>query len=361
MARKRKHSGPAWIFGRRKVHTKFGGGEVAGIPMVRNRLLALKKNFPEDLSSGHVFLEVGVKERYSGLNKPGIITYPTLSAGIKDGVYPHWSAMTAPAFALDECELGSILNDDADVRQRARWAHLTAMKWSRKLKRDGLGEGISIWWPAFDSGLNRGPLSKLDREKARKMLVAFWAETMKIALKDAEISADLEDDEPLMWFEYKPSVPGVLDFFPTMKSAIWFCNEVNNLVGQRVFVINLEFAHALIGGDTVLEAVKMQIDANMFYRFFHGNSAELAIVKWNEDGTEIEAGTPGDDKDWAMGEGGQDRWQDQEDALELMLGTGQDLIIEHDIDPSGENPIECYTRSRANAEQMIANIEEKNA
>jgi hypothetical protein len=355
-AQKITHSIPAWILGERKVHPKFGGGIVAGIPQVKNRLLAIKKNFPNDLSSGHVFLEIGVNGKYAGLNKPGIINCDTLFIGIERGFFPKWSAMTAPAFALDGAELGSILNEDAAVRERARWAHLAAIKWSRKLKKDDLGEGISIWWPAFDGELNRGPLSELNRQKAREMLIDWWVETMKIALNDPEITEGLRDNEPLMWFEYKPSVPAVLDFFPTMQSAIWFCIRVNEMVGRRVFVINLEFAHALIGGETVKGAVEKQIKADLFYRFFHANSAELAIVEWNSAGKEILAGTPGDDKDWAIGEGGEERWNDQEKAIGLMLATGQDIIIEHDIDPSGENPIECYARSRANAEKMIANI-----
>jgi hypothetical protein len=356
MAQKITHSCPAWILGRRKVHPKFGGNEVAGIFKVQKRLSTIKECFSNDLSSGHVFLEIGVNGKYAVLNKPGIINCNTLFSGIVSGIFPKWSAMTAPAFGLDGAELGSILNEDPAVRARALWAHLTAMRWSRQLKRDGMGEGISIWWPAFDTKTNRGPLSRLNPQKARQMLVDWWVAAMNIALKDPKITEGLGEEERLMWFEYKPSVPGVLDFFPTMQSAIWFCKEVNNRVGRRVFAINLEFAHALIGGETVKSAVEKQIHADLFYKFFHGNSAELAIIKWNDEGTEILAGTPGDDKDWAMGEGGEERWKDQEDAIGLMLATGQDIIIEHDIDPSGESPIECYARSRANAERMIAHI-----
>jgi hypothetical protein len=97
----------------------------------------------------------------------------------------------------------------------------------------------------------------------------------------------------------------------------------------------------------------MQIKAGLFNNFLHANSAELAVVEWNEDGTKIVRGPPGDDADWAVGEGSEGRWEDQVAAVKLMLNLGTEIAVEHDIDSAGEDPMECFARSRANFDKMV--------
>jgi len=42
--------------------------------------------------------------------------------------------------------------------------------------------------------------------------------------------------------------------------------------------------------------------------------------------------------------------------LDWAKETGQPIIAEHDIDPSGDDPRDYYARSRANFDQMLAQV-----
>lgn len=341
------HCFPAWVAGPRSLHPKFGGGViVGGIEEVEDRLVAIKKRFPDDLSSGHVFHEVGVAINdkafaHSGYSSPNAISFSRLKDGIAKGKYPKWSAMTAPAFGLGIPD-GMILNPDLQYVEMAEGAHRQAIIWSRELAQAGLGRGYNIWWPAFDSYLAFGPLSLIGYDEAVKRLEDFWAKL-------------LGSPEPgaTMCLEYKPSVPGRLDFMPTMKSAVAFCKRVNERIGRKAMTINLEWAHALIGGQTVAEATKLQVEAGMFSGLVHVNSADLAIVHWDHTGTLILKGTPGDDADWPVGFGSQERYDDQLEAVRILDGLGVDIVAEHDIDPAGINPFEYYQWSREILEIML--------
>jgi len=289
-------------------------------------------------------------------NSPNAIGWEKLLAGVQEGIYPNISALTAPAFGLKETINGATLSDDPVIVGKARKGHLLAMRRSRVLKRLGIGKGYSIVWPASDSTSHAGPLSLLDRVIARQRMIAFWVKTLKMALDDPLIAEGLGPNEPLMWFEFKPNIPGVLDFFPTMQAAIAFCEEVNRQVGRVVIVINVEWAHLLIGGMDVITGTKMQIDAGLFYELVHVNWAQLAIIEWNKTYTEIKAGSPSEDFDWQVGAGTEEDWAMQREAVRLMLETGQNVTFEHDIYPAGQDPVEFYDLSRGNLEKMISEI-----
>jgi len=181
----------------------------------------------------------------------------------------------------------------------ARQGHITGIRRSLDFKEADIGLGHYIWWPAFDANLHRGHLSKMTIEEAWEKLANFWVNILQNL------------PEAVVVCEYKSSVPSALDWIPTMKAAIAFCKLVNEKLGRCGMAINLEWAHALIGGQTVAEATRMQIDAELFHNFVHANSAELAIIEWNETGTQIVRSPPGDDADWAVGEGSEGRWEDQ--------------------------------------------------
>ena len=342
------HCCPAWTAGPRQTHPKFGGGIiVGGIGRVEDRLVAIHQAFPDDFSSGHNYLEVRLDgDEYEVCNKPEAISCERLYEGIKEKVFPKWSAFTSPAFALPGIEDGAILNENPYIVARARVGHLTAITRSREFRRKNIGLGHTIWWPARDSRLHRGPLSKMGVEEAWERLFNFWVDVAQKIKKP-------DDDSFTMLLEYKPSVPGDLDFIPTMKAAIKFCIELNKRVGWKFMGINLEWAHALIGGQTVEEATRQQLAAGLFGGLVHVNSAQLAMIRWDSPGRAILEGTPGDDSDWAVGEGGKERWNDQLAAVKLLLGSGIFITFEHDIDPSGEDSMACYARSRGNLEKMI--------
>ncbi|MEK9180719.1 MAG: hypothetical protein AAB871_00610 [Patescibacteria group bacterium] len=358
------HVCPSWIAGPRSAHSKFGGGVViGGIKRVEDRLLAIKERFPNDRSSGHVFHEVAYGDPvYAHLNNPNAISFADLLKGMEAGKYPLWSAMTSPAFGLPGVENGAILNPNPEIVAIAHYGHTTAIRWSKLLKKLGLGLGHTIWWPAFDSRLHRGLLSSMCVEQAWEKLFAFWIRILQ-AIPDEDVCEEGDVEH-----EYKPAVPGERDWIPTPQASRNFCLELNRRVGRKAMVINTESAHPLIGGFTVKEATSIQLGIDdrtplkvdspgcLFDGLVHVNSAELAIVQWNSTGIEIVAGTPGDDSDWAVGEGGEERWDDQQEAVGLLNETGMVIAAEHDIDPSGEDPMECYARSRANLETMIANV-----
>jgi len=344
------HCCPAWTLGPRQTHPKFGGGIiVGGINLVADRLIAIHEKFPDDFSSGHNFLEVRLDGVYESCNKPEATSCGWLCSGIEEKMFPKWSAFTSPAFALPGIENGAILNENPDIVSRAKAGHIAAIKRSWKFKKKNIGLGHTIWWPARDSRLHRGPLSKMSTEDAWEHLFEFWVSV-------ARMVGDPGDGLFTMLLEYKPSVPGDLDFIPTMKAAIKFCLELNKRVGWKFMGINLEWAHALIGGETVEDATRAQLAAGLFGGLVHVNSAQLAMIRWDSPGTKILEGTPGDDSDWAVGEGGKERWNDQQTAVKFLLDSGIFITFEHDIDPAGEDPIECYTRSRDNLEKMISTV-----
>jgi hypothetical protein len=357
------HSCPSWILGLRPADFKFSTGIISGIKMVEDRLLAIKASFPDDLTSFHVFLECLFGN--SEANSPDAIAWDALVKGVKEGIFPSLSAFTAPAFGFKGIESsGGILSDDSATVEVARQAHLEAMRRSAFFANLGLGKRISIFWPGWISRTKLGYLSTLNPDVARERMTRFWIDTLNIALEDPTIAEGLEEDQPVMYDEFKPDEPGLADYFPTMQAAAKFATDVNNGVGRKVMSINLEFAHALIGGETVTSAVKKQIAAGLFDGFVHVNSAALAIVKWNKAGTKILKGATARDYDWMVGEDADgcdensETWLDQQEAVRLMVETGQDIVFEHDINHAGrvENPIDFYAESRSNLEKMLLKI-----
>jgi hypothetical protein len=88
-------SAPAWAWGPRPSNPKFGGGlMVAGIPLVVDRLIAVKgltmklglSEEDEVRSSGHVLHEIKTgMERYKKFNSPQAISFRELQIGIRGG------------------------------------------------------------------------------------------------------------------------------------------------------------------------------------------------------------------------------------------------------------------------------------
>jgi hypothetical protein len=219
------------------------------------------------------------------------------------------------------------------------------IEWSSLLSLKSFGRGHSIWWPGKDSRHLVGPLSKeeMPRDIAVKGLEEFFVELLRVYPK------------AVIKFEFKPDIPGWRDYFPTMVAAVAFCEKVNQRLNRKAMVINLEWAHSLIGGNNVKDDTEYQIEHGMFAGLVHVNSAEKALVVWNNDGTEILEGTPGDDSDWPVGRGTEERRKDQKEAVRRLDRQGWVIDAEHDIDPSAEtdDPFDCYAESRRNLIEMI--------
>lgn len=339
-----KHSFPSWALGPRSAHPKFGGGVIiGGIEKVADRLIAIKDNFPEDLTSFHLLHELKTDiEEYAHLNSPNAISFKDLVAGIECGKYPRVAALTVPAFGIPGVENGSILSLDEEVAERARKLHIEAIEKAYELTLSDLGEGIVIWWPAFDSKSEYHcfDIPLLEDDEAWQRLVDFWVSV-------------LDETQGVVHLEWKPAVPGDQDYINSIDRAIKFCCEVNAKLDYDAMLINNEWAHLLIGGCSVERGTLLTIEAGLFSGFFHANSAELAIVEIDPETGAVLKGAPGDDKDWFVGAGGSERWEDQLKAVQAIMKFDGNLIAEHDIDPSGDDPVEYYRKSRNNLEQMM--------
>lgn len=346
---------PAWALGPRASNSKFGGGIIlAGVQMVSDRLFGIKKlskmlglkGSQELRSSGHVLHEVKTDiKAYQEYNAPTAISFQDLKAGIRNGIFPPWVAMTAPQFGFKGAERGGMVSGNYADYEMAKALHIEAIARSQELKEAGLGAGISIWWPAWTSRKVDDPNNPpMEFQKAWQTMLAFWVDVLKTT-------------NGVMWLEWKPGDPGI-DYLMTLELAILFCKAVNSALGRTAMYINNEFAHVLISGIDVAYGVKMTIDAGLFSMFVHANSGQkmpISIQTMLESGKRPEDILIGMDWDWAVGVGGQDIWNDQMRAIGLMDRANQKVIYcEHDVNPSGLDPFEVFKCSILNRRDMLA-------
>ncbi len=351
------HSIPTWTMGPRGANPKFQSGvELAGIASVADRMTAiteLSSNIKTAgerplLTSAHILHEIkSPNPKYRRFNSPNAITFGDLTKGIKRGDFPHILAVTAPAFGFPGVERGAILSSDPKKVQMAKDLHIEAIKRAKELKEMGLGEGIVIWWPAFDSRrldlLDQPPMSLKD---ALDRMADFWIDVLKTT-------------NGKVWLEWKPSDPGI-DYICTLKLAIDFCARINKAFDHRVMFINNEWAHFLIGGLPVYEGTKRTIEAELFTGFLHVNSAQLLPISLEvliQEGSDIQDIATGVDWDWVVGMGGQHRWSDQERAVDIIdccpAKAATTIYAEHDINPAGQDPITSAGVSISNLERML--------
>ncbi len=351
------HSSPTWIWGPKSVNSKFGGGIISGgYASVDERLRLIKREFPEDLTSGHFLHEIQTDiDGLKHFNNKNAISWKGLVDGINRGIYPSIAALTVPAFGIKGVEDGALLSPNPAICEMYFRLHVDSIVKTSWLKQEGFGRAIHIVWPAWDSQrMNHGaPGTKpLAREAAWERLVTTWVDICRAAMKKLD-KMKIASDGPLFWLEWKPEDPGQ-DYINTPGLAIRWCKEVNRRLEAEKAAINNEWAHALIGGTTVEECTDETIKAGLFTGFVHVNSANLAIVKFDEMTGELLEGAPAYDMDWYVGAGGQKRWDDQQRAVKLILASGKPPLFEHDIDPAGDNPRDYYAQSRENLEKMIA-------
>ncbi|MGA2417951.1 MAG: hypothetical protein ABSF55_01835 [Candidatus Staskawiczbacteria bacterium] len=351
---------PAWALGPRSSNSKFGGNIIlAGIPEVSERLVAVtalsrKLGLAGDealRSSGHILLEVKtVNRKYQRHNAPGAISFRDLKAGIRSGKFPRWVAMTAPQFGFKGAERGGMISKNPADREMARELHLEAITRSQELADAGLGAGINIWWPAWASRKVDDPKNPpMEFQKAWETMLAFWVELLRFT-------------GGTMWLEWKPGDPGI-DYLMTLELAIKFCEAVNRALGRKAMLINNEFAHILISGISVEEGVHMTVAAGLFSEFVHANSGQRMPVRIQsllDSGTRPEDILIGTDWDWAVGVGGQATWDDQQRAIGIMDRASQKVIhqnvmyCEHDVNPSGLDPLKVFQLSIHNRRKMLA-------
>jgi hypothetical protein len=356
MATKWIDSVPAWAIGPRASNSKFGGGIIlAGIPLVPDRLLAVKElsswlgleGDDELRSSGHILHEVRTSiKAYQKYNDPAAISFRDLKAGISSGKFPRWVAMTAPQFGFKGAERGGMISRNLADRNMARALHIEAITRSQELEEAGLGAGINIWWPAWTSRRVDDPEhSPMEFNEAWDTMLAFWDDVLTVT-------------GGVMWLEWKPGDPGI-DYLMTLELAISFCKAVNVELGRTAMFINNEWAHVLLSGIDVADGTQMTVNAGLFSKFFHANSGQMLpyeIKTLLESGMKPEEILIGTDWDWAVGVG-RHNWDDQQKAIGIMDNADQQVIYcEHDVNPSGLDPLKVFELSIRNRQKMLANV-----
>ncbi|MCX6723764.1 MAG: hypothetical protein NT155_01155 [Candidatus Staskawiczbacteria bacterium] len=354
MATKWIDSAPAWAWGPRASNSKFGGGIIlAGIKKVVDRLLAVKKlskrlglkGDEEVRSSGHILLEVKTEiKKYKEHNAPGAISFKELKAGIASGKFSKWVAMTAPQFGFRGAERGGMISLNKSDRIMARDLHIEAITRSQELEQAGLGAGVNIWWPAWTSRRLGNPKNPpMDDKEAQDLMLNFWLDVLKTT-------------GGTMWNEWKFGDPGS-DYLMTIGQAIGFCKTLNQVLGRPAMFINNEFAHILGSGISVADGVQQTVDAGLFCKFVHANSGQRLPVSID---SLLKAGVAPDqipiliDWDWAVGVGGEATWKDQQEAIGIMDKTDQAVIYcEHDVNPSGLDPLKVFEMSIRNRQKML--------
>jgi len=368
------HSIPAWTMGPRSANPKFQTGIILnGIPLVEDRLLALMRlnakletrDEQPLLTSVHVLHEVKTRNpRLARYNSPSAIHPDKLMSGIRRGKFPRILAVTAPAFGFKGAQNGGILADDNTM---AIELHREALSLAERLKDEGLGEGVVIWWPSFDSR-RMNVLKPINMRRTKRMsakeLVSVYLDLFEgltheeawVSLKEFWVQ-QLQDDGKVH-LEWKSVDPGDLDYVCTLELAIKFCKEVNDALGRIAMLINNEWAHLLCSGKTVLNGTKETYEAGLFSGFLHCNSARLMPVSVS---TQLESGkAPNEivtsfDEDWAVGMGGKERWDDQAASVNYLETCGVETIFaEHDINPAGNDPLAYAAFSIGNLEKMLA-------
>ena len=348
------HSVPAWTLGPRAANAKFGGNIVLnGIPDVQDRLLAITQ-FSRSLgmageyallTSGHLMLEIKTRiPRLKKFNADGAISVKDLKAGIRAGMFPRILAITAPQFGFKGAERGGMISEDTVDEDMAFDLHVEAIELATELKEQDMGEGVTIWWPAFTSrSLNPLGRGSLPFNKACDMMLEFWVSV-------------LGKTGGVMHLEWKPCDPGI-DYLCTIALAIDFCNKVNKILKRRAMVINNEFAHILLQGIPVAEGMRQTIVAGLFTGFVHTNSNLMYPVNIQaliDSGIAIEKVLGGMDLDWPVGVGGQAIWDDQQSAISMMDKSGVSTVFcEHDLNPAGEDPFEVHKLSIENVVKML--------
>ncbi len=358
-----EHSVPAWIVNPRPTNCKFGGGDPnAGIVRVIDRLIAVKK-LSDGLvegsvithplrSSFHVLHEMQTEiDAYKKYNGKGAIPFSTLKAGIKAKRYPPALAITAPAFGFEGAENRCILGDEA-AQTMAAAVHEEGITRSLELKREGLGTGRAIWWPAYDSFLaHKIPVDMVISNDIIpgmaewEQLVNFWV-------------ARLEKTGGTVHLECKHGDPGV-DLVCTLELAIKFCQEVNRRLGRIAMFLNHEMAHLLGMGELTEPAMKRTIEAGLFDGFVHFNLGQLLPVKFHDIlKNEVH---PLDlpillDWDFACGYGSPRVVADQEATVKLLkdwsASTGNPIYAEHDLHHFGSNAVKFAEGSIRSLQDM---------
>lgn len=301
------------------------------------------------LTSVHILHELKTPNpRYRRFNNPNAVTFRELAAGIKRGDFPHILAVTAPAFGFVGVEHGAILSSDPKKVQMAKDLHTEVIERAQELQSQGLGKGVVIWWPGFDSQrLDLLGQEPIPFQEAWERMIDFWIEIINAT-------------NGKVWLEWKPSDPGI-DYICTLKLAIDFCTKVNRQLDRRAMLINNEWAHLLIGGLSVTEGTKRTIGAGLFTGFVHVNSAQLLPVsaeKMMEGATPFMDIATGVDWDWAVGMGGDARWRDQQAAVDVIdcYRNVETIYAEHDINPAGQDPIAFAELSINNLEKMLSAV-----
>ena len=361
-----------WCLGESRP-TRFSAASTAkGWASVPDRLTQLKAA-SEDWQSRHGWPAVNASfhtvhelrsdsSKAVGFNSPNAIALEDYVAGVREGRYPRCTAITAPAFGWPGSELGVILSEDPAIRSIGRALTIEAIGTTRLLLREGIGEGLAIWWPGEDGGVNPlrvAPDEKWSNESIPKSAQwerfrEFWVDVLSSALKIEAVVATQSSGLPLICHEKKGGDPAI-DIISTGMLARLFRSQVNNQVGAAVMSSNDEVAHDLAVGEFFNQELQANIAAGQFCGFFHANSGHLNPVRHSN---LLKIGHhPLDllvafDWDCPFGYGSPEVVNDQRLAVATMKGwsarTGKPIYVEYDLVGGVNGPLEALRISMEN-------------
>lgn len=340
---------PLWTIRKKTTNGKFSATE-SGFSVMVEALRAIKlleKEYgillpgePGLLSSGHLILEVesSIASQNGIPQNPGAVTFDDLMRGIRLGDYPRFNSIIPPVFGYTGADQGGLISKDEEVRQFTKDLLEEAILMNLQLLNEGLGEGITIVWPAYMSFLALDCPPGFMVSNDILMGSVLWERFLNgicEVLSRVKIKTGIEAAIHLEW---KVNDPGLLDIIPTLELAIRMCDEINSALGWKGAFINNEWAHLGLSGIDFATGTCRTIEAGLFDRLVHVNGGTIhteRLEAWL-----IHPFHPADwpglvDPDWPVGFGSEKITNSQQRAINQLVqnasDTGQLIILEHDV------------------------------
>lgn len=341
---------PTWTI-RQKTMPKFSSSE-SGFASINEALLAIKRleSVPgillpgqkEILSAGHLLLEVQTDIQLPrGVTQyPGGVTFEGLMAGIRAGHYPHFTSLIPPVFGYFGADQGGLVSWDPDVREFAQYLLEDALVKNLQLELEGLGEGMTVVWPAYMSFSALEFSSEFMMNNKVILKSVQWARFRDGVVRALQNVFKQTGYRRTIHLEWKVNDPGLFDIIPTLSLAIEMARQINETVDWHAICLNNEWAHLGLAGIEFLAGTKRTIEAGLFDRLVHVNGGVIHTEKLEEWMKQPEGFHPADwpammDPDWPVGYGSEYIIDQQKLAIEELakysISTGRLVILEHDV------------------------------
>jgi hypothetical protein len=293
------------------------------------------------LTSGHLILEIvsRVAARHGIPQYAYAISFEDLLQGVRSGNYPQINSVIPPVFGYPGADQGGLISGDPNVRKFAVELIEEALLCNLQLWEEGLGQGITIVWPAYMSlaALECAPDFLINNELLMQSPQwILFCDGVCEALQDVK---NQTGQEVTIHFEWKVNDPGLIDVIPTLFLAMEMAKQINKEVGWQAVFINNEWAHLGLAGIGFIDGTFRTIKGGMFDRLVHVNGGTIhteSLESWMEGDPFHPTDWPALlDPDWPVGFGSERQYAEQAGAIALLAKyseeTGSLVILEHDV------------------------------